>query len=91
MIFSCMISNVRSGHAPNKKVTQVVTIEMIFLTSTSTTFPWPLARKSFCGNIHFKIFELTNSSVYEKCFNKSISIYLILQFTSLADILFADR
>jgi len=49
MIFSCIASNVRSDHAAKKKVTQVVTSAMIFLASTLTTFPWPLARKSFCG------------------------------------------
>ena len=49
MIFSCIASNVRSNHAPKKKVTQVVTSAMIFLASILIIFPWPLGRKSFCG------------------------------------------
>jgi len=49
VISSCIVSNVRSGHAPKKKGTRVVTSVMIFLVGTLTTFPWPLGRKSFCG------------------------------------------
>ena len=48
VIFSCIASNVRSGHAPKEKATQVVTSAMIFLVSTLIIFRWPLARKSSC-------------------------------------------
>lgn len=39
----------QSGHAPKKRVRQVVTSAMIFLASTSIISLWPLVRKSFCG------------------------------------------
>jgi len=49
MIFLCIANNVRSGPAPKKEVTQVVTSAMIFHASTLIIFQWPWARRSFCA------------------------------------------